>query len=293
MRRHAHSDLGPRETVVNAGPRVTVVHAMEYHFPAEWQFPPTEVPYSIVRMITAGSAVFAVDGEVFSVSAGTVVLVPEGAVLACQSSAPDLAFVSVRFATSMTVDGRDLLPEAFSLPVVHAAEAEGELRAHFDAVVDAWAQPSPARPLLAGGHLQIILGTLLARAHAGSARTRPPARRRRRVAGRAQDPRIERVMDEITRNEKAAPDVARLCVLAHMSESTLRRTFKEYTGKTMGEFHRELRMVAGARLLMLTEDSIADIAAKVGFPDPNYFTRVFRQVFGIAPLAYRREARQG
>ncbi len=37
----------------------------------------------------------------------------------------------------------------------------------------------------------------------------------------------------------------------------------------------------------------ADIAAKVGFPDPNYFTRVFRQVFGIAPLAYRREARQG
>ncbi len=99
-------------------------------------------------------------------------------------------------------------------------------------------------------------------------------------------------MDEIHRTGRVA-HIDELGRLAHMSESTLRRLFKDYTGKTLGDYLREMRMVTAARMLLLTDASISTIATESGYADANYFARVFKKVFGISPVAYRREARQG
>lgn len=275
------------------GPRLTVVHAMRYHFPMGWHFPPDIVPYSMVRLITSGHGVFTVDGDDRAVAPGDVCLIPEGTDLECRSSSPDLSFISVRFATTLTVGGDDLLAEAFSVPMVSHPADDATMLAHFEAAEEVWRHATPARSFLATGHLHLILGTLLAEAHTGSAPVTPQTTKRRRVAPRAHDPRIERVMDHIDRTGRATADLPELCALAHMSESTLRRQFKEYTGKTLGDYLRDQRMVSAARALLLTDASIGEISAEMGFHDANYFTRTFRKVYGTSPVAYRRAARQG
>lgn len=40
--------------------------------------------------------------------------------------------------------------------------------------------------------------------------------------------------------------------------------------------------------LCCSDESIAEIAAAVGFGDPNYFSRVFTQIIGISPTEFRK-----
>ena len=46
-------------------------------------------------------------------------------------------------------------------------------------------------------------------------------------------------------------------------------------------------------LLNTSELSIGDIASRCGFPDANYFSRVFRRQQGLSPKQYRDRIRKG
>ena len=51
-------------------------------------------------------------------------------------------------------------------------------------------------------------------------------------------------------------------------------------------------MVTAARKLLATNKRVSTIAYELGYNDQNYFTRVFKSVFGISPDQYRKEARK-
>jgi AraC-like DNA-binding protein len=42
-------------------------------------------------------------------------------------------------------------------------------------------------------------------------------------------------------------------------------------------------------LLLLPDEPVRRIAQRVGYPDQNYFARVFRQTTGMSPQRFRRE----
>ncbi len=79
-------------------------------------------------------------------------------------------------------------------------------------------------------------------------------------------------------------DVARSC---EMSPSRFCREFKAAFGVTFVEYLSSHRVSEAKRLLANAAISIADVAAAVGFPDPSYFTRVFRKQENISPSEYR------
>lgn len=86
-------------------------------------------------------------------------------------------------------------------------------------------------------------------------------------------------------------DNDQLAELAHLSTGQFIRTFHRRVGQTPARYVRERRVASAARLLRFTEDSIDQIAADCGFADRFYFTRVFKQVIGVAPATYRRSQR--
>ena len=45
-------------------------------------------------------------------------------------------------------------------------------------------------------------------------------------------------------------------------------------------------------LLDITEDTVAEIAARLGHDDPYYFSRLFKRVMGVSPQRYRQERGQ-
>lgn len=63
--------------------------------------------------------------------------------------------------------------------------------------------------------------------------------------------------------------------------------FNKYTGIPMSQYVQRLRVQRAKHLLRNTGKSIQDIALEVGYPDPFYFSRLFKKLEGIAPLHYR------
>lgn len=73
-----------------------------------------------------------------------------------------------------------------------------------------------------------------------------------------------------------------------MGETQLRRKIQAVTGKNVPAFITQLRMEKALRLLQECPDClIGDIAEQCGFQDVAYFSRVFRQHYGMTPSQAR------
>ena len=65
------------------------------------------------------------------------------------------------------------------------------------------------------------------------------------------------------------------------------RSFKRWVGVPPIAWANRRRAERAAILLSTTDEPIAAIGAQVGWPDPSYFSRRFRQEFGVGARAYR------
>jgi AraC-like DNA-binding protein len=74
----------------------------------------------------------------------------------------------------------------------------------------------------------------------------------------------------------------------HFHFDYISRCLKEHTGMTPLQYLHFLRLNEAKQLLANSDLSLPDIAEKVGMKDYNYFSRLFRQRFGISPLVYRK-----
>jgi len=83
-------------------------------------------------------------------------------------------------------------------------------------------------------------------------------------------------------------NVPKLQRLLGMSRSDLHRKLKAATGMSATEYIRYLRLHRAAQLLLEQPDwCILYIAMEVGFNDHSYFTKRFREVFGVIPSSFR------
>ncbi|MBQ1662746.1 MAG: helix-turn-helix transcriptional regulator [Treponema sp.] len=71
------------------------------------------------------------------------------------------------------------------------------------------------------------------------------------------------------------------------SSDYLSRVFKKEMGLNLWDYVLAVRTSEAKILLERTGLSIKDVAAKTGFTDPAYFTRVFHKEYGIAPTRIR------
>ena len=56
---------------------------------------------------------------------------------------------------------------------------------------------------------------------------------------------------------------------------------------TLTAYIADLRTKKAAELLKTSMLSVAEIAMYVGYPDSNYFVKVFKKRYGMTPSAYR------
>ena len=86
--------------------------------------------------------------------------------------------------------------------------------------------------------------------------------------------------------------LARMAKYASMSVNTLLRTFRAAAKQTPIHYLNSLRLNAASLLLLDSDRSISEIAFSCGFSDSNYFTKKFRNAFGITPGAFRKKHRE-
>jgi AraC-like DNA-binding protein len=69
----------------------------------------------------------------------------------------------------------------------------------------------------------------------------------------------------------------------NLSRVQLYRKVKAVTGSTPIELLRTTRLNRAYQLLLTTDKSVSEVAYQVGFTAPSYFTKCFKDEYGMLP----------
>ncbi|WP_432410889.1 ATP-binding protein [Rasiella sp. SM2506] len=72
----------------------------------------------------------------------------------------------------------------------------------------------------------------------------------------------------------------------HLSESQIYRKLKSITDTSTAVFIRSVRLQKAKELLQTSNKTVSEIAYEVGFNDPSWFSRSFKEEFGAPPSDY-------
>jgi len=76
--------------------------------------------------------------------------------------------------------------------------------------------------------------------------------------------------------------------LTKLSKSYICTQFRRLVGYPPLEYLKQIRLMHARKALITNVDAnVSEVAYRVGFQSPNYFTRVFRKEFGVSPTEYR------
>ena len=92
------------------------------------------------------------------------------------------------------------------------------------------------------------------------------------------------IKEHIAEPSIAIGDLARS---ANMSERTLNRKLKALTDETPNQLIVSMRLTQAAKLLLSSDQTIAEISYGFGFTNTSYFSRKFKQRFSLTPKEYR------
>lgn len=71
-----------------------------------------------------------------------------------------------------------------------------------------------------------------------------------------------------------------------MSRVRLYRKISALTGMSVNEMIRKLRLQKAAQLLGQEWGAVSQVAYEVGFSNLSYFSKVFKEEFGVLPSEY-------
>ena len=103
-----------------------------------------------------------------------------------------------------------------------------------------------------------------------------------------ENPIIKKVCTYVDDNLSHDISLETAAEFAGVSSFYLSKLFKEEKGETFINFISDKRLEKSRQLLEQTELSIKEITAEVGYNDQNYFSRIFKNKYGLSPKEYRK-----
>ncbi|WP_082478120.1 MULTISPECIES: helix-turn-helix domain-containing protein [unclassified Rhizobium] len=115
-----------------------------------------------------------------------------------------------------------------------------------------------------------------------------PAETEEKAGGRLTQGQMNKLLSHIDGLGDYRMSVADMAATVGLSESWFASVFKQTTGKTPLQWQLAKRVELSKQLLGESDLSVASIAAQLGFSDQAHLTKVFRQIVGETPAAWRR-----
>jgi transcriptional regulator GlxA family with amidase domain len=107
-------------------------------------------------------------------------------------------------------------------------------------------------------------------------------------APQVEDAVIARAQQWIGERPNVEAPVASMVRLSGLPERTFKRRFQKAVGMPPLEYVHALRLERAKHLLETTEETLEQLAEKVGYEDATFFSRLFRRKVGLTPAVYRR-----
>jgi len=94
---------------------------------------------------------------------------------------------------------------------------------------------------------------------------------------------MQNIIDNLPNPDYSVGDLASCINLSH---SQLHRKMVALTGQPVNQFIRTIRLHRAAELLANKTATVTEIAFDVGFNNLSYFSKCFREQFGVLPSEY-------
>jgi AraC-like DNA-binding protein len=96
------------------------------------------------------------------------------------------------------------------------------------------------------------------------------------------------VVDAMQRDPAGEFTLPKLAAMASLSVSQFSHVFSRHLGTSPIDYLLSLRLQRAVYHLADHNLNMGEIAAKVGFADPLYFSKQFKKRYGVSPMAYRK-----
>ncbi|MFW6039341.1 MAG: helix-turn-helix domain-containing protein [bacterium] len=171
-----------------------------------------------------------------------------------------------------------------SEPALHqpmlAQASRGQLeRAAFQRLAELDPASDDHSELIAEAELKALLGRSLVRARPVAfdvSQAHPEERTSGRIG-------VERALAWLEENFARSDALVGLHQRAGLSPNHFRLLFRQVTGQSPSQYLKTLRMKASRFYLNRSNQSVKQVAAAVGYDNPLYFSRLFREFWGYPP----------
>ncbi len=102
---------------------------------------------------------------------------------------------------------------------------------------------------------------------------------------------VQRTVNFVRSNSDRALGLAEVARAVQVSPNYLTSLVRTVTGKSLGRFIAEERMLRAERLLETGDCAIKEVAAQLGFTDTFSFSRAFKGFSGLSPSEWRNSRR--
>lgn len=104
------------------------------------------------------------------------------------------------------------------------------------------------------------------------------------------DPLVAAMLEDLNKRLGDPVELSDLARRSGFSAQHLNRLFRKHLGVTPLQYLAKIRMERAAQFLREGQLTVAEIARRVGVPDPYYFSRLFHQHHGASPSDFRKRA---
>ena len=101
---------------------------------------------------------------------------------------------------------------------------------------------------------------------------------------------IRRGVEQLTIDWNKSEKISKYAWICGISLSYFNAMFKNWAGVGPVEYRNRLRISQAQSILQNSPVSVSETASMVGFEDPFYFSRIFKEITGVSPTAYRENA---
>jgi AraC family transcriptional activator of pobA len=243
--------------------------------------------YYGIGICLQGSAEIAIDLEDCVLRPRSVLAMPPQAIKRWRSMTPDFEHVAIFFTKSYITERNTIDPDQFGFfesgqHVLNLSEGPAAtIAATLQQLQHRYSAAHPYRDEILRASINVLLYELesFRRQH-----STPPQSESQESRGKRLTAEFKRVVRQHFVSERGVAFYAKaLCVTTRHLSATVR----EHTGKTAGDWIQEAVVLEARVLLQDATLTVAQVADALHFPDQSSFGKFFKNLIGVAPLAYR------
>ena len=100
---------------------------------------------------------------------------------------------------------------------------------------------------------------------------------------------IKSLSEQIVKDPALDYSLDQLSKTSGLSQAKLQEGFKFVYARTVTEYIRHIRLEASRELMNTTDLNISQIVYTIGFTSRSYFSKIFREKFGMTPNDYKKQ----